>query len=110
MAPALTKADPKCGIDTSRMAATNAIASHEKTASSEPHRDQIADSICTGAPRLYQAPEASVRRRGMVGRGMTVWWRAVVFSHRWLGIAGWLVFMTWLATGIVMMYVRMPAF
>lgn len=41
---------------------------------------------------------------------MTAWWRAIVFSHRWLGTAGWLVFMTWLATGIVMMYARMPAF
>jgi hypothetical protein len=41
---------------------------------------------------------------------MTPWWRAIVFSHRWLGIAGWLVFTTWLATGIVMMYARMPTF
>jgi hypothetical protein len=41
---------------------------------------------------------------------MTAWWRAIVFSHRWLGIAGWLVFIMWFATGIVMMYARMPAF
>ena len=41
---------------------------------------------------------------------MTAWWRAIVVSHRWLGIAGWLVFIMWLATGIVMMYARMPAF
>jgi len=32
----------------------------------------------------------------------------VVFTHRWLGIAGCLLFITWFASGIVMMYARMP--
>src|SRR5262245_66636093 len=32
MAPALTNADPKCGIDTSRIAATNATPSQESVA------------------------------------------------------------------------------
>jgi hypothetical protein len=36
------------------------------------------------------------------------WRRAVVFTHRWLGIGGCLLFVTWFASGIVMMYARMP--
>jgi hypothetical protein len=36
------------------------------------------------------------------------WRRAVVFTHRWLGIAGCLFFVAWFASGIVMMYARMP--
>ncbi|HMF96939.1 MAG TPA: hypothetical protein VKE96_21720 [Vicinamibacterales bacterium] len=35
-------------------------------------------------------------------------WRALVVIHRWLGIAGCLLFAAWFASGIVMMYVRMP--
>src|SRR5262245_9464640 len=34
--------------------------------------------------------------------------RLVVFAHRWLGIFGCLLFITWFASGIVMMYARMP--
>lgn len=36
------------------------------------------------------------------------WRRVLVYTHRWLGIAGCLVFMMWFASGIVMMYARMP--
>jgi hypothetical protein len=36
------------------------------------------------------------------------WRRAVVFTHRWLGIAGCTLFVAWFASGIVMMYARMP--
>ena len=36
------------------------------------------------------------------------WRRALVFVHRWLGIAGGLLFIAWFASGIVMIYVRMP--
>ncbi len=35
-------------------------------------------------------------------------WMLVV-THRWLGMAGCLLFMAWFASGIVMMYARMPA-
>jgi hypothetical protein len=34
--------------------------------------------------------------------------RAIVFLHRWLGIAGCLLFIAWFASGIVMIYARMP--
>jgi hypothetical protein len=34
--------------------------------------------------------------------------RATVFVHRWLGIAGGLLFLAWFVSGIVMMYARMP--
>src|SRR5262249_62280998 len=34
--------------------------------------------------------------------------RALVLTHRWLGIAGCLLFAAWFASGIVMIYVRMP--
>jgi hypothetical protein len=36
------------------------------------------------------------------------WRRAVVLTHRWLGIAGGLLFAAWVLSGIVMMYARMP--
>jgi hypothetical protein len=39
----------------------------------------------------------------------SVWWRALAFSHRWLGIAGCFLFILWFLSGIAMMYVRMPA-
>jgi hypothetical protein len=36
------------------------------------------------------------------------WRRIVVYTHRWLGIAGCLFFVAWFVSGIVMMYARMP--
>jgi hypothetical protein len=36
------------------------------------------------------------------------WQRVLVFIHRWLGTAGCLLFAAWFASGIVMIYVRMP--
>lgn len=37
-------------------------------------------------------------------------WRAwLIYIHRWLGTVGGLLFVTWFASGIVMMYARMPA-
>jgi hypothetical protein len=36
------------------------------------------------------------------------WRRIVVFTHRWLGIVGCLLFAAWFVSGIVMMYARMP--
>jgi PepSY-associated transmembrane protein len=38
----------------------------------------------------------------------TEWRRALIYTHRWLGIAGGVLFVTWFASGIVMMYARMP--
>lgn len=36
-------------------------------------------------------------------------WRAVlVYVHRWLGIAGCLLFIAWFVSGVVLMYARMP--
>ena len=36
-------------------------------------------------------------------------WRAVlVYLHRWLGIAGCLLFIAWFGSGVVLMYARMP--
>src|SRR5207248_10902247 len=34
--------------------------------------------------------------------------RALIYTHRWLGIGGCLLFISWFASGIVMMYARMP--
>src|SRR5262249_54703852 len=34
--------------------------------------------------------------------------RVVAFAHRWLGIVGGLLFIAWFASGVVMMYARMP--
>lgn len=36
-------------------------------------------------------------------------WPVLAFTHRWLGIAGCLLFLLWFLSGIAMMYVRMPA-
>jgi hypothetical protein len=36
------------------------------------------------------------------------WRPALVYTHRWLGITGCVLFITWFASGIVMMYARMP--
>jgi hypothetical protein len=36
------------------------------------------------------------------------WWNALAFAHRWLGIAGGLLFIVWFSSGVAMMYVRMP--
>ena len=38
------------------------------------------------------------------------WRQLLVYTHRWLGIAGCLLFATWFASGIVMIYARMPEF
>ncbi len=35
--------------------------------------------------------------------------RVLVYTHRWLGIAGGLLFVVWFASGIVLMYAGMPA-
>ena len=35
--------------------------------------------------------------------------RVLVYTHRWLGIAGGVLFIVWFVSGIVMMYARMPA-
>ena len=37
------------------------------------------------------------------------WRQPLVLTHRWLGIAGCVLFAGWFVSGIVMMYVRMPA-
>ena len=35
--------------------------------------------------------------------------RALIYTHRWLGIGGGLLFVAWFVSGLVMMYERMPA-
>ena len=34
--------------------------------------------------------------------------RALILTHRWLGIAGSILFVAWFVSGIAMMYARMP--
>jgi hypothetical protein len=36
------------------------------------------------------------------------WRRVLIYTHRWLGIVGCAFFVTWFASGMVMMYARMP--
>lgn len=36
------------------------------------------------------------------------WRRWLIYTHRWLGIVGGLVFFVWFVSGVVMMYERMP--
>src|SRR3954468_7166956 len=39
---------------------------------------------------------------------MMDWRRVLIYTHRWIGIAGCLVFFVWFLSGIVMVYERMP--
>jgi len=44
---------------------------------------------------------------------LTSWWffdwrKLLVYTHRWLGIVGCVLFIAWFISGIVMMYARMP--
>lgn len=39
---------------------------------------------------------------------MVGWRRVLVYTHRWLGTAGALLFIAWFVSGIVLMYVGMP--
>lgn len=39
---------------------------------------------------------------------MPDWRRVLIYTHRWLGIAGCVIFLVWFLSGIVMMYERMP--
>src|SRR5262249_7247105 len=41
-------------------------------------------------------------------RWLLDWRRLFIYTHRWLGIAGCVVFVAWFASGIVMMYERIP--
>ena len=36
------------------------------------------------------------------------WRKLLVYTHRWLGIAGSVLFVAWFVSGVVMMYARMP--
>ena len=36
------------------------------------------------------------------------WRKVLAYTHRWLGIAGCILFVAWFVSGIVMMYARMP--
>ena len=38
-----------------------------------------------------------------------LWRRLLIYTHRWLGIAGSLLFVVWFVSGIVMMYAGMPS-
>lgn len=44
-----------------------------------------------------------------MARLTTSWRSALVYTHRWLGIGGCLLFVAWFASGVVMMYARMPS-
>jgi NhaP-type Na+/H+ or K+/H+ antiporter len=36
------------------------------------------------------------------------WRKALIYTHRWLGIAVTTVFVTWFISGVIFMYVGMP--
>ncbi len=40
---------------------------------------------------------------------MIGWRRVIAYTHRWLGIAGGVLFIAWFVSGIVLMYVGMPS-
>ena len=38
----------------------------------------------------------------------TLWRRLLIYTHRWLGIAGSVLFVVWFVSGVVLMYAGMP--
>ena len=60
----------------------------------------------------HGAGAMSATRLTLVKRLTSLWfldWRKVlVYTHRWLGIAGCVLFIGWFISGVVMMYARMP--
>ena len=42
-------------------------------------------------------------------RKLLDWRKALIYTHRWIGISLTIVFVVWFVSGIVMMYARMPA-
>jgi hypothetical protein len=42
-------------------------------------------------------------------RRLLNWRSALAYTHRWLGIAGCLLFFAWFVSGVVLMYARMPS-
>src|SRR5262245_56882671 len=55
---------------------------------------------------------AENRSKTLVRRLLSFWifdWRKMlVYTHRWLGIVGGVLFVAWFISGVVMMYARMP--
>src|ERR1700693_2594377 len=51
---------------------------------------------------------ANMRMAKMTARIANGWWRILVITHRYLGIAVGLLMLMWFASGIVMMYVGFP--
>jgi len=45
----------------------------------------------------------------VVSAKTTRWPRLLIYTHRWLGIAGSALFLSWFVSGIVLMYAGMPA-
>lgn len=59
--------------------------------------------------RLHSTERALWRRpQETEPRPLATWLRPLIVMHRWLGIAGCLLFIAWFISGIAMMYVRMP--
>src|SRR5918993_3341578 len=49
-----------------------------------------------------------VRMKSILSLWIFDWRKLLAYSHRWLGIAGCVLFVAWFVSGIVMMYARMP--
>ena len=46
--------------------------------------------------------------RSLLSLWLFDWRKLLAYTHRWLGIAGCVLFVAWFVSGIVMMYARMP--
>ena len=53
-------------------------------------------------------PSLAAQNGPSVSGTSTFWRRLVIYLHRWLGIAGSLLFLSWFVSGIVLMYAGMP--
>src|SRR6201993_2536296 len=51
---------------------------------------------------------ANMRMAKMTARIANGWWRTLIITHRYLGIAVGLLMLVWFFSGIVMMYVGFP--
>src|SRR5689334_12353193 len=46
----------------------------------------------------------------MTASAATRCWKVLIYTHRWMGIVGGLLFVTWFVSGVAMMYWGMPSF
>jgi len=82
---------------------TGVVVTRGESADPGPTRQVL---LSTSLPFISHAPRLAAFDRG---HSMVDWRRITVYTYRWLGIAGGLLFLAWFVFGIVLMCVWMPS-